>query len=331
MSAVALGGLVPAYVACSSSTNSSSSSTNAGGTNSSVTSSSTSSAAPSGGDGGTTSGSCGSVTVTPASPAPTSGGIIDDMSSAAPATGGYWYTYSNRSVPNSEPPIFTTDAGTVMPLEGDPFPPDMGPTSCVPSFTTSTFTDFHYREFLINAVPAWGGGFGMDLTDFMPDGGPVPFNSCDAGTIFDVHDLNGNTGIPQPYNASQYSGISFWGISLGAGSVSVEVHMDDQQTDPWGGVCNPCAGGSAKCSDSGANTCPCSDNFIKTVKFLPATWKQYTVSFTDMTGFKTQNWSGQGLKTFDPTTLYNIHFQITAGSGKTGDVDIAVADLEWTK
>ncbi|HZU81925.1 MAG TPA: hypothetical protein VE987_03365, partial [Polyangiaceae bacterium] len=73
-----------------------------------------------GSSGGTPSGDGSNcpVTVDPAA-------VIDDMSGNngnMNATGGYWYTYSDRTLPNSEPPILITDAGTMNPLEGTAFP-----------------------------------------------------------------------------------------------------------------------------------------------------------------------------------------------------------------
>jgi hypothetical protein len=341
LSAVALGGLVPTYVACSSSNDSSSSSSvNGGPSMGAQNNSSSSTQTTTGTDGGGTTATPGACTATvmPATPAPTSAGVLDDMSGMTPKTGnGYWYTYSERSVPNSEPPIFTTDAGTVDPLEGTMFGPDNnvgdpGQAACVPMFTTSTFTDFHYREFTMNAIPPWGAGFGLDLNDLTPDGGPVILNSCDAGTIFDVNDKMGNTGLPQPFNASMYGGISFWGISLGSSTVHVAVQMDDAQTDPWGGMCDVCLnGGMCKTTGGpgGGPDCPCSDSFLEQFSFKPGVWQQFVVKFDDATNFKPANWSKMGLTTFDPSTLYNVHFQVTVSTGKSPAVDIAVADLEW--
>src|SRR5579859_2140830 len=51
------------------------------------------------------------------------GPVIDDMSMPQSSTGGSWYSYSSRTVPNSEPPIPMTDGGALNPLEGVSFPP----------------------------------------------------------------------------------------------------------------------------------------------------------------------------------------------------------------
>jgi hypothetical protein len=257
------------------------------------------------------------------------GPLIDDMTGQQSKTGGSWYSYSSRTVPNSEPPIPMTDAGSLSPLEGAPFPPDDG-AGHVPPFVLDGGS-FAARELSGNAIPKWGAGFGMDLVSGLPDGGPVAINACDAGAIF-VSSADAGVGIPQPFDASPYTGFAFWGISLGSGDVSLEVHLDDRDTTPWGGTfCDVCRS-SGTCSGSaeaGTLDCPCSDNFYEKVVFHSGHWTQYAVRWTDA-GFHANNWSHEGPLVFDAAHVYNIHFQDTiSATPSTPAFDVAVAYLEW--
>jgi hypothetical protein len=52
--------------------------------------------------------------------------LLDDMRGVdgvtdGPGTLSYWYTYSDRTYPWSEPPIFVADAGVLVPLDGTRF------------------------------------------------------------------------------------------------------------------------------------------------------------------------------------------------------------------
>jgi hypothetical protein len=260
------------------------------------------------------------------------GPVIDDMSTDQSATGGSWYSYSSRTVPNSEPPILTTDAGTLNPLEGTSFPPATG-AGHVPALVLDAFDGgaLPFREFSGDAIPKWGAGFGLDLISGLPDGGPVALNACPAGMIFDTEPDASGVGIPQPFDASAYTGFAFWGISLESGSLTVEVHLDDSDTTPWGGTfCDACKS-SGQCTGSreaGTLDCPCSDNFYEQVTFEPGEWTQFAVRWSDAK-FQANHWSEEGPLVFDAKHVYNIHFQDTITSTSTPPFDIAVADLVW--
>ena len=239
---------------------------------------------------------------------------IDDMSGAngtQNATGGYWYTYSDRTVANSEPPILLggTPAGSITPAEGQSFP--------VTDAGTINECAWAYREVVGGGENKWGAGFGMDFLSYPPDGGEVAFNKCDAGEIFCVTCADsGTVGIVQSYDASQWSGIEFWGISFAGANQTVYVQMDDDRTSPWGGICNAC-------NSTGMTTNPCSDSFRKSVSFTPS-WSKFQIAFTD-TSFMPQNWSGNGVKPpIHKNKLYNLHFQITATPAPHFDLGVAM-------
>jgi hypothetical protein len=257
------------------------------------------------------------------------GPVIDDMSMQQSVTGGSWYTYSARTLPNSEPPIPTTDAGTLSPAEGLPFPPDNGAGRVPPLVLDGG--SFASREFSGSEIPKWGAGFGLDLISGLPDGGPVAINSCPAGAIFATAPDAGGVGIPQPFDASAYTGFAFWGISLETGSLTVEVHLDDVDTTPWGGTfCDVCRS-SGQCTGSretGTLDCPCSDNFYKKVVFASGHWTEFAVRWSDP-DFQANHWSSEGPLVFDAKHVYNIHFQNTISTGSTAPFDLAVAHLQW--
>lgn len=282
----------------------------------------------------------------------TAGPVIDDMTNNQSETGGSWYTYSSRSVPNSEPPILTNEAGTLTPPEGQSFPfVTFGTNPAVPALPSSVGTGDEiapgYREFSGNGIPEWGAGFGMDLTSYPPDGSAVAFNSCppvaglpDGSMLFNTTPTLTNTGIPQPFNASAYAGFSFWGISLTGKTINLYVQVDDASTSPWGNsvpvadtptsplrcdVCKSAGTCTASTTEAGTKDCPCSDSFRYEVQFSTC-WKQFYVKFSDLA---VQDWSMEGALVFDPAHVYNIHFQDTINTGTTPAFDVAVAYLQW--
>ena len=228
------------------------------------------------------------------------GPTIDDMSMAQSTTHGSWYTYSARTVPNSEPAILTTDAGVLDPLEGAAFPPNNGSGS-VPALVLDGGA-LGYREFSGHGIVSWGAGFGMDLVSARPDGGPVAVDMCGQGAIFDTSPEAGAVGIPQPYDASAYAGFAFWGLSRTETDLSIEVHVDDSDTTPWGGTfCDPCRS-AGKCTGSPADgglDCPCSDNFYEVVTLPHGRWTQFAVRWKDA-AFQANHWSGEGVARVRP-------------------------------
>ncbi len=269
--------------------------------------------------------------------------ILDDMTMQQSVLGGSWYTYSDRTEANSEPPIILGGVpGMITPVEGANFFPALSTDPKAPTITVAgTAGPQGFRECSGGGDDNWGAGFGLDLKDNTPDGGPVVFNTCinDAGTngiIFDTSGQSANVGIPVPFDAKTagYTGIAFYGTSFGTVAQSVNIQMDDERTSPWGGICSACQNGG-KCAASGGPDggalCPCSDNFIFTALFPAGSWKQFSFHFTDKT-LKTANWSTQGLTagSIDTTSLYNLHFQLTTSAGKALPAyDVGVAYVTW--
>jgi hypothetical protein len=235
--------------------------------------------------------------------------LIDDMQNIAadgPGMNGYWYTYSDRTLPNSLPVQYVSDAGFVSPSEDSL------------QFDTSSDGDGPiigdvvqpYRRIEAGGETGWGVGFGMDFVVAEPDGGRIPVDECDAGEIWD----GGN--IPQPFDASGWTGIQFYARSFGDNEVSIQIHVDDDRTTPWGQV--PfAAGGCNACISSGADAQACSDSFsdpnradTKPVYFPAAGWTLIRVPFATL---RSGNWANilPDTAPIHANKIYNLHFQFS--------------------
>jgi hypothetical protein len=131
-------------------------------------------------------------------------------------------------------------------------------------------------------------------------GGPF----VDSGAAFGF-------GIGSPYNASAYTGISFWAKIDGGTSSGLRVAFPDKDTQPDGGLCQPNGGGPTQCWD----------HYGKRIA-LTTTWTKYTVPFSSLSQ---DGWGRLGTA-FDPSTLYEVQFEIPV-DGKFG---IWIDDVAFT-
>jgi hypothetical protein len=240
--------------------------------------------------------------------------LIDDMSSPITETGGYWYTFSDRTLPNSTI-LVPNPAGIISPLEGAQFPPATGDTApggpTVPGVGLVGF-----REFTGSGLTLWGAGMGFDWIDLSPPG--------DAGP-----DAAAALGVPSSFDGSSHTGISFYGISNTGKSQAVGIHFSDQREAAAAGLCNADAGYTVY--DGGADTInnpsECSDDFVKSVNFT-ATWTNFTVKFSStIQGFS----DGTPLAALDPKT-FQVNNPGYAGKGPIAAEpawDISVAYITW--
>lgn len=246
-----------------------------------------------GGSGSTTSGSVSSTTTTTGTTDPTTtssssttttttattgvggGGpqtveMIDDMEDndnailAAGGRVGYWYTFNDGSEGATQTP-----------------PPDPEGTGETP-FTMTELAPARGQS--TTAARSWGKGF----------------ETWGAGFGFD---LSSPEGAKAAYDASAFTGITFW-AKIGAGSVkSATVMISDPGTDPDGGVC----------------TDEC-DKWQKTLA-LTEEWQQFTIPFADL---KQGGWgTPAGSEQIDATQLYSIQFQV----GVAPEFDVYIDDL----
>jgi hypothetical protein len=255
--------------------------------------------------------------------------LLDDMRGAAmgarwpyptdgPGTLGQWYTYSDRVVPWAVPPVFVSDAGALVPLEGLVFPP--ADDGAGPTYLGGVQP---YRRCYGGGEEFWGAGFGMDFIDVAFDGGDLPVNDCDASRVW--------TGpVPVPFDASGWTGIQFWGKSLRGIAQNrgvaqqVGVLLLDDSTIPFGlpvgaGGCNSCVHGGV-----GA----CHDGFLVTATF-PTDWTQIKVPFASM---HPQGWSGSSVSALpNMSKLFALQFQIAITGNALLPFDVAVAYIELYK
>lgn len=121
-------------------------------------------------------------------------------------------------------------------------------------------------------------------------------------------DLNNSGTTKSAYDASKYTGITFW-AKVGTGSTTtVRFNIGDKNTTPEGGVCMPAT---------------CSDDFGQSLT-LTESWQQFTIKFADM---KAENWSKQNLAAIDKSALYAVHFQ----AGPMTTFDIWVDDISFVE
>ena len=124
------------------------------------------------------------------------------------------------------------------------------------------------------------------------------FTTWGAGIGFD---LNNDGTAKQPYDASQYKGITFWAKAGPTGIKNIRLNVQDAQTAPEGNVCDKTA------------TKGCNDHRGTSLS-LTADWKQFTFTFDSLKqlGF------GMAYPTFQTNKLFAIQFQ--AGTKVTFDI-----------
>ncbi|WP_437323518.1 hypothetical protein [Sorangium sp. So ce381] len=195
--------------------------------------------------------------------------MIDDMEdndNAILAKGGrvgYWYTFNDATEGATQtPPPDPEGTGE------EPFTM----TALEPARSQSTYAARSWGE----GFETWGAGFGFDL--------------------------NSPEGVKAAYDASAYTGITFW-AKLGPGSgTSVTVLISDPGTDPTGGSCSEC------------------DAWQKSLA-VTEEWQQFTIPFADL---KQGGWGDPaGTDQIDATKLYAIQFQI----GIAPKFDLYIDDL----
>jgi hypothetical protein len=119
-----------------------------------------------------------------------------------------------------------------------------------------------------------------------------------SGSLFVEWGSNVWVSLGAPYDASKYRGITFWARIDGGTSPTLRVSFPDKDTQPDGALCQASA-------PSGPTAC--FDHYGKQLS-LTTEWTKYTVLFSEITQ---QRWGRQGTA-FDPTTLFEILFQIPA-------------------
>ena len=310
--------------------NNNSSSTDTGGasTTTSADGGGGSSGSGSAGTGGTTPGSCTNSAL-----------LIDDMTNPASPTitGGYWYTYSDRTCVSPLPALIRGDAaGTIIPEEGQQYLSTTGASNDGPNPCGTGAVS--YRDFSGGMENNWGAGMGFDLADTAPTGAFASCTSPEQCTGTEAPDAytppsDGGGSFAAPFDASKFKGVTFFirAPDTGAVPVKVNVQLSDKSTNPGGGTCDQCLYGGPAAS---ATTIRCADDWIKTVS-ATSSWTQQTVLFNDPT-LKTGGWSTgntpRASSAIDLKSLYYVHFQLsTNGAPPLKAFHIQVAYLGFTQ
>ena len=154
-----------------------------------------------------------------------------------------------------------------------------------------------HTKFLMSAGGAESSKHGAHMLGKVSANGDPLF----AGMGFSFTDPKG------PYDASKYTGISFW-AKVGPGSTkTVRLKVPDVNTDPDGKVCKECF------NDFGADLT------------LTDQWKKYTIPFAAMKQMK--DWGDPNPANVNKAKLYGLQFQVN----DTGaSYDLWVDDLEFT-
>lgn len=113
-----------------------------------------------------------------------------------------------------------------------------------------------------------------------------------------------------PYDASAYSGLSFFAKTYGAASNTVTLRLVSTDTDPRGGICK----------ETGTVAERCFDHFTVQLT-LSEEWERYEVSFDDF------GQTGAGMQFPSPNlkSLYAIEFVAPGGS----PFDVSIDDLSF--
>jgi endoglucanase len=109
------------------------------------------------------------------------------------------------------------------------------------------------------------------------------------------------------YDASRYSGVTFFARIEGASAASVRLKVPDVDTDPDGRGCTECF------NDFGADLA------------MTDTWTRYTVPFDRMT--QMEGWGAPRPGSIDKTKIYGVQWQATQ-PGAT--FDVWVDDVAFT-
>jgi Glycoside hydrolase family 44/Carbohydrate binding domain len=126
------------------------------------------------------------------------------------------------------------------------------------------------------------------------------------GALLAVSFSQAQTG-PCAYDASAFSGVTFWARSATPAIIRVNLATAATQETRDGGAC--------------AGTC---SNDFGTPIALATVWQKYTIAFTDLT--QRNPGSDAATAAFDPTQLTELQFVAASGNA----FDISVTDLSFT-
>jgi hypothetical protein len=259
-----------------------------GGSTGGATSGGTGTGTGGAGTGGTGTGTGGSAGSPPMVDCTKDSGVVVDMIADfemasgkindARGRNGSFFTYNDL-----------TPAGVQDPRAGDASPVEIPGGRCMSKWA---------MHVTAKGFTTWGAGFGTDLAyGIAPDGGML---------VIDGGSARGS------YDASAYTGISFWARVEPGSKPGIRINVADSTTAPEGGKCVL------------DNTSPnrCYDDFGQSLG-ITSTWDYFKIPFSATTQ------SGFGLKgvAIDRAHLYGIQFQAPASV----DYNVWLDDLAFYK
>jgi endoglucanase len=152
-------------------------------------------------------------------------------------------------------------------------------------------------KFLMSAGGARGSARAARMIGKVSSAGDPLF----AGMGFSLTDPKG------PYDATEYSGVSFY-AKVGPGSTkAVRLKVPDINTDPAGKKCTECF------NDFGADLT------------LTEQWQKYTIPFATMK--QMEGWGSPQPSTIDKSKLYGLQWQVAA---QGASYDVWIDDVQFT-
>jgi hypothetical protein len=171
---------------------------------------------------------------------------------------------------------------------------------------------------LTPAPPACAGTAGGVLYSSHTSGSLMPATDTIPTYAGIGFDFNNHFAKSCAYGASAYKGISFWAKGTGAFHAAVAI-PGTTPTTADGGTCVP------------VGTKSCADNYFTLVAPVPdnATWKQFTITFSDTATFAQAGWGV--VAPFDPAHILNLQFQVNGETTATAPApyDFSIDDVAF--
>lgn len=198
---------------------------------------------------------------------------------------GLWYTYSDESVGSTQEPAIGFPMYRILQEDGDPEPSSaVPPRPCgggadAPFFAGETTDDCAFVARTWGAGQrGWGAGMGLDL--------------------------NGEGGVKNPYDASQFGGIGFFAIGNVRGR-SLRVNVQDARTTPESAAAAD-RRGIQRCESPSQPAGRCNDHFGAIVE-VTDTWKWIEIPFSCM---QSGGWGFPGAGELLTSAVVGVQFQI---------------------
>ncbi|MEI9941512.1 MAG: hypothetical protein WDO69_30195 [Pseudomonadota bacterium] len=204
--------------------------------------------------------------------------------------------------------------------------------------------DFEDGDFLLPANPAlqgrvgnwyaYGDGTGVGTEDIaLINRGPSTnglhakgkdFTSWGSGVGVDVNNSGAGQATKSPYDASAYSGVTFWARAEAA--LTVTVVLPDADTDAAGQTC----------TTAGPPVGICDHHYFKSVQ-VTTIWQRFSVAFADLTlepggvpaptAFKPGPDAAPPPAGVPPRGIVSVQFRVASGQ----DYDLYIDDVAFVK